>query len=293
MNELVVRGQRTFLRASADLSTRVRHVPAFALLLDAWQSYRRDEMSLLAAALAYYLLLALFPLLLLLIAVASPFLNDEQVIREAVRFAANYFPGAAAELRNILQQVVSARGPVTLFAALGLLWSASGVFDLVQRGLNRAWRVTQPRPVWRQRLVSLATVLGVGLLFDLSFLTSALVRSGIRFRFQIGGLSIEVVGLILTTFLNFALFAIIYKAFPFARVTYRQVWGSALLSSILWEMAKIVFVLYLLNFARLSLVYGSVGAVIALLVWGYITATILLFGAELSAVNARNNTKQP
>jgi membrane protein len=291
MNEFFLHWQNIFLQTSSNLSAHARRFSAFALLLDAWQAYRRDEMGMLSAALAYYLLLALFPLLLLLIAIATPFLTSEQVVGETVRFATNYFPGAGAELRRILQQVVSARGPVTVFAAAGLLWSASGVFDLVQRGLNRAWRVSQPRPLWRQRLVSLATVIGLGLLFGISFATSAFMRSGLRLRFQVAGISIEIVSLVLTTLLNFVLFAIIYKGFPFAVVTYRQVWGSALLASILWELAKILFVFYLLNFARLSLVYGSVGAVIALLLWGYITAAILLFGAEMSAVQTLKEMK--
>jgi membrane protein len=207
-------------------------------------------------------------------------------VRETARFATNYFPAAGGELRRVLEQVVNARGPVTLFAVLGLLWSASGVFDLVQRGLNRAWHVTRPRPLWRQRLVSLMAVLGAGFLFGLSVATSAFVRSDLRLRVQIGGVSFEIVGLIVAIALNFVLFSIVYKVFPFSRVTYRQVWIGAVLASILWELAKISFVFYLLNFARFNLVYGSVGAVIALLVWGYITATILFFGAEIVAVHS-------
>jgi membrane protein len=293
MSELLARSQVLYLQISADLATRARRSSALALLLDAWQAYSSDEMGMLAAAFAYYLLLSLFPLLLLLIAIATPFLTSEQVVRETVRFATNYFPAAGNELRRILEQVVNARGPVTLLAVLGLLWSASGVFDLIQRGLNRAWHVSQPRPLWRQRLVSLVTVLGVGFLFGVSFAISAFVRSGFRLPLRIGGASIEIVGLILTTALNFILFSILYKVFPFSRVTYGQVWRGALLASILWELAKILFVVYLLNFARLGLVYGSVGAIIALLLWGYITAAILLFGAEVAAVNSRISMNPP
>ena len=284
MSGLFPRTQSLFHRIGADLKRLARRWAAIALLIDAAEAYSHDEMGMLAAALAYYLLLALFPLLLLLIAIATPFLTSEDVVRETIRFATNYFPAAGRELRTILEQVVNARGPVTLLAALGLLWSASGVFDLIQRGLNRAWHISQRRPLWRERLVSIVTVVAVGVLFGISFATSALVRSGVRLRFQIGGESIEIVGVILTTLLNFALFSIIYKVFPLSQVKFRQVWRGSLLASVLWEIAKIVFVIYLLNFARLSLVYGSIGAVIALLLWGYITATILLFGAEVGAV---------
>lgn len=286
MIALFSRFQNLYRRITAGLDARARRFATLDLTLDTWQAYSQHEMTMLAAALAYYLLLALFPLLLLLIAIATPFLSSEQVIRETIRFASSYAPTGAAELRRVLEQVINARGPVTLVAALGLLWSSSGVFDLVQKGLNRAWHVSQPRPLWRQRLVSIVTVVAVGLLFGLSFFTSAFVRSGFRFRVEIGGASIELLGLLLTLPLNFLLFSTIYKFFPYRHLTYDQVWGGALLASILWELAKIVFVVYLLNFARLNLVYGSVGAVIALLLWGYITATILLFCAEMSAVHS-------
>ncbi len=287
MNNLIVDANATFLHWSNGLSRQARRIAALAVVLDAWAAYNRHEMGMLAAALGYYFLLALFPLLLLLIAIASPFFTSEELIRNAVRFVGNYFPTAAGELRTILREVINARGPVSIIAALGLLWSASGVFDLVQRGLNRAWQVTQPRPLWRQRLVSIATVIAIGVLFGLSFAASALARAGVQYRVDFGSTRIEVVSLGLTTILNFFLFAVIYKFFPFARVAWRQVWASALVASVLWEVAKYIFVWYLLNFARLNLVYGSVGAIIALLVWGYITATILLFGAELSALEAR------
>ncbi len=278
-----------WMRASARTSHMARRARFLAWLLDGWQAYRRDEMGTLAAALAYYLLLAIFPLLLFLIAAASPFLTSDQVVRDVTRFVDNYLPTVSGELRTILRQIISARGPATFIAALGLIWSASGVFDLIQRGLNRVWRVSQPRPLWRQRLLSAATVIAIGALFGLSFAASALARLGVHYRLDFGNVRVEVVGLLFTAILSFLLFAVVYKVFPFVNITWRRVWTGALLASILWEIAKYLFVWYLLNFARLSLVYGSVGVIIALLVWGYITATILFFGAELTALAVRQN----
>jgi membrane protein len=293
MKGLIDRLFSMWVQAGARLSRLARRSWFLGLLLDAWQAYGRDEMATLAAALSYYLLLAIFPLLLFLIVAASPFISSEQVIREVGRFVGSYLPTVSGEIRSILHEVVTARGPVTIIAALGLMWSASGVFDVAQRGLNRAWGVSQPRPLWRQRLVSVAAVIGIGALFGLSFASSALARGGIYFRVDLGSTSVEVVSLLIATILSFFLFALIYKVFPFAQVAWRQVWGGALLAAVLWETAKYLFVWYLLNFARLSLIYGSVGAIIALLVWGYITATILLFGAELTALDARKKMKMP
>ncbi len=269
------------------LYTGVHRVPGLGWMLDAWIAYSQDQMGILAAALAYYLLLSLFPLLLLLIALASPFLASEAIIRQAARFVGSYLPTVGPEVGSVLHQALTVRGPATFIAGLGLLWSASGVFDVLQRGLDRAWRVPHPRPLWRQRLISVATVLILGVLFGLSFMTSALTRVGIHLRFNVGDTSVEVVGFGLTLLLNLLLFTFMYRFFPNRSIPWRQVWGPALLASILWEVAKYVFVWYLLNFAQLSLIYGSVGIILALLIWGYITATILLLGAELCALPTR------
>ncbi len=287
MNTMVTQLQSAYLGLAARASLTARRVPGVSTLLDAWTAYTRDEMGIIAAGLAYYLLLTLFPLLLLLIAASTPFVSSDAVIRQVGRFVGDYLPAVQSDLRSLLREVVVARGPVTVFAILGLFWSSSGVFDLIQRGLDRAWHVPAPRPLWRQRLISLVTVILLGGLFALSFATSALARSGVRFRLDFANRSVEILSLVFTLILNYALFAYVYRIFPNVKLSWRSVRLGALVASILWEIAKYAFVWYLLNFARLNLVYGSVGAIIALLVWGYITATILLFGAELCALPLR------
>ncbi len=291
MMQMVARVQSSVQNIGTGVNTWARQWRFVARVLDAWAAYASDQMDPLAAALSYYFLLCLFPLLLMLIALASPFFEREQLLREVARFASNYLPTLAPEVRRILGEVVSARGPVTLIAALGLLWSASGVFDLLQIGMGRAWRVPAPRPLWRQRLISIGAVLIIGALFGLSFAASALSTSGIEFRAILGRRTVEVLGLALSIVLNFVLFAVIFKFMPNARIAWAQVTGAALFASIVWELGKLVFVWYLRNFAGLNLVYGSVGAVIAVMLWSYITANIMLFGAELTAVETRNRTK--
>lgn len=286
MSRLLSHTRAFYLQLGGALSTKARQVYLLALILDAIAAYGRDEMGVLASALAYYLLLSIFPLLILLISALTPFLANDIVVREAVRFSTGYFPASEREVRTILLQVIDARGPVTLFALIGLLWSSSGVFDLVQRGLNRAWHLPHQRPLWRRRSLSVVAVLVAGFLFASSIVLSGFVHSGARIVLQFGSAAVETVGLVVATGLNFVFFSVIYKVFPFGGVTYRQVWRGALIASILWEIAKVLFVVYLRNFARLSLVYGSIGAIIALLVWGYITSVILLFGAEITAIGS-------
>ncbi len=271
-------------------SRQARRLPPLAVLLDAWNAYRQDEMPLLAAALSYYSLLSHFPLLLLLIVAASPFLAEERVVNETLRFVQGVVPTGGAELRRVLTQVLDARGPATLVGALGLVWSASGAFDVMQRAMNRIWRVPRPRPFWAQRLVSLGVILGLVILFGGSLAISAATRSSLAFRPLRSPAIAQLIGVVASIALNLALFAIVYRVFPNAPIHFGQIVGGALVAGVLWEIAKLIFVWYLTSFAHLNLVYGSVGAIIAILTWGYITAVILFFGAELSAAQSRRGS---
>jgi YihY family inner membrane protein len=89
----------------------------------------------------------------------------------------------------------------------------------------------------------------------------------------------------------FVAFIILYKTFPHAKVEWRDALLAAVVATLLWHTAKYVYELYLVHFARFNLVYGSVGAVIGLLLWGYISATIVLFCAELSAARAHKRER--
>ncbi len=285
-NALSARVQATVARWNLSL----RRFSVFRVLLDAVDAFNRDNMSFLAASLSYYGLLALFPLLLLFIALASPFLAEANVIRTVLDFSRQALPGAASELERVLHQVVEARGPATLIGIIALFWSASGVFDVLQAALDRAWRVPHSRAFWQQRLISLVVITAMGILFVLSIAVSAITNDVVRAALTITRDSIELGGGVLSLLFSAAAFAGLYKLLPHAQVKWRTVLPGAIVAAILWEIAKGIYGLYLIHFARFNLVYGSVGAVIGLLLWGYISATILLFGAEVSAAVNRETT---
>ena len=285
-NALSARVQATVARWNLSL----RRFSVFRVLLDAVDAFNRDNMSFLAASLSYYGLLALFPLLLLFIALASPFLAEANVIQTVLDFSRQALPGAASELERVLRQVVEARGPATLIGIIALFWSASGVFDVLQAALDRAWRVPHSRAFWQQRLISLVVITAMGILFVLSIAVSAITNDVVRAALTITRDSIELGGDVLSLLFSAAAFAGLYKLLPHAQVKWRTVLPGAIVAAILWEIAKGVYGLYLIHFARFNLVYGSVGAVIGLLLWGYISATILLFGAEVSAAVNRETT---
>jgi membrane protein len=171
------------------------------------------------------------------------------------------------------------------------LWSASGVFDVVQTALDQAWRVKKTRSFVKQRLLSVATISLLGGLFILSLFVSTVTDDVIRAALAWTQGSVALAGRIASFITVLIAFVILYKFFPHVSVSWRAAWAGAVTAALLWEIAKTVYGVYLIHFARFNLVYGSVGAVIGLLLWGYISATIVLFGAELSATMERETTQ--
>lgn len=265
----------------------LRRFSVFALVLDTIDVYNSNNLTMLAASLSYYALLAIFPLLLLLISIAPIFISKSEAFDSVLRVAREYLPGADTALRGILQQVIDERGSATLVGIVTLVWSASGVFDVLQVSFNRAWRVAQPRAFWLQRLFSIAVIGVLGIFFLVSVIASSFSQAlGIGLLGE-ANVSRELVtwgGSMLGAILAFAGFALLYKTFPNANVRWKYALLGALVAVVLWQSAKYLYELYIVHFARFNLVYGSVGAIIGLLLWGYISASIVLWGAQLTAV---------
>ena len=288
MNNFIDEQSQRALHFAQAVETRARTIPAADVLIDAVRGYSEDRCSLLAAALSYYALLSLFPLALIVLAVVSQFSAADVAIREVTRIIASILPSGALMVRNALEEVTRLRGALTLFSAVGFVWSASGVFDAMQLGINRAFRVSSPRPMWRQRLISVGLVICASLLFGLSFALTTVMRLLIHYRVLERGDSIfQALSVVGALILGTAVFALLYRYVPYdSSIRWRAIWPGAVIAAVMWEIAKLLFVWYITNYALLNMVYGSVGAVIAVMLWGYVSAVIMLLGAEIAAVGS-------
>lgn len=291
LENLQIRFDETVARWDKSL----RRFSLFALVLDTFAAFSANNMTMLAAALSYYALLALFPLLLLLIALAPLFISQSEALDTVLDVAHEYLPGAEATLRVVLQQVIDERGPATLVGVLTLIWSASGVFDVLQLSFDRAWRVAQPRAFWLQRLFSIGVIAVLGLFFLVSVIASTFSETMLVQLFGETNVARELVtwgGSTLGAILAFVAFLMLYKTFPYTYVRWRHALIGAIVAAVLWQSAKYLYELYIVHFARFNLVYGSVGAIIGLLLWGYISATVVLLGAQLAATLGRSTQSE-
>ena len=265
---------------------RANSIPPLGALLQAARAFSEDRCSLLAAALSYYALLSLFPLALFILVVASQFVQTETATRAVTRFITAYLPSGSAMVRSTLEEVTRLRGALTLVSAAGLVWSGSNVFNTIQLGINRAFRVPDQRPLWRERIVSLGMVVGASILFVLSFVMTTVLRLALHYRLiERNTLLFELLPIAGSVLLGTGIFGMLYRYLPFhCNIRWRGVWLSAFLASVLWEIAKLIFAWYITNFALLNMVYGSFGTIIAAMLWGYVSAAILLIGAEIAAI---------
>jgi len=271
---------------------------ALHMLGDALDGFNGANAGHVAAALAYFTMFSLFPLLLALIAAGSFFLEGERVQQEVVRSVMQIVPISAELIRSNVDQVLERRGTIGVVGLVGLIWSGTGVFTVLLDHINRAWDGAEERSFVEKRLLGLGIgIFGiVAALLMLSFLSTpvlnVLPRLEIRFDGRVPIFNRPLWTLIssgLPVVLTFLTFLALYRWGPKTDVRWSEAVWPALFVALTWEVAKRVFAWYVSSdLVRYRLVYGSLGAVVALLLWIYVSGMLVLFGAHLSAAIARN-----
>ena len=252
-----------------------------------------DQIGDMAASVAYYALFSLFPLLFAVAAMLSLFLEPARVEEEILAVTAQYLPGAEGLIRENVKDILRAGGALGVIAVVGLVWSASGVFGSIARVLDRAWGVGETRAFHIIRFRSILMVLGVAALFLLSLTSTVLLQRAAGLHIDPFGagdfLASSARGVLRGSSLagSLALPLLLYRFAPSERIPWRDLIPGALLSGLLFEAAKVAFITYLHRFADFDRVYGSLSLVIVLLLWTYISALILIIGAEFGAALGR------
>ncbi len=250
---------------------------------------------------SYFGLMTLFPALLLLLALSNRLASGTQMIQHVVEV----YPGSSKFLHDTLRSLANVSTGIIATCGIIVLWAGSWVFAVVERALNRIWGTTH-RTFVHGRLLTLAMIGIVGLLLVASvFSTSVLVYlqeianrmsprqlEHYRLLAAAGSFFWQTVFALVSLLVTFTLFLIVYRFMPNAYVKVSDCVPGALIGSLLWEVAKYIFA-WSLNYFNYEQVYGSVGAVVAVLTWGYVSSLVLLFGAQLTGVFHREQMEQP
>jgi membrane protein len=267
----------------------------------AFKDWGDDDASRLAAALSFYTILSLAPLLVIIVAVVSLVFGDDAARGEIVRQVSTQVGAEGAKtIETVLAESRGLGGSVfaTIISFCVLLFGASGVFNELQGAMNRVWDVkTRPGRGWkgmiRDRFFSFTMVLAVAFLLLVSMvLTAALTAAGHYLEQKLGPPQAFwhavnlLVGFGFTTFL----FALIFKTVPDVLVEWRDVWIGALVTSGLFSLGKYLIGLYI-SMGSTTSAYGAAGSVVAMVIWVYFSAQILFFGAELTQAYAMSRGK--
>jgi membrane protein len=239
-----------------------------------------------AAALAYYAIFSIFPLTLLL-AIGISRIVGTTIAQEQIGNALALFLPESSEtvtlFQDSIQRAMDQNTSFGIIALAGLIWAGSGLFTNVASSLDLIFHVPQARSLWRQRLVALLMIMTLIVLVTASFITSGIIGLLSIFFLNRPGLWLTVASVFLPLSLNMMMFVLLFRFVPLRTVHWDAIWPAAILGAVGFELAKRAFAFYLANFANYQVVYGSITAVIILLFWTYLLASIFLFSAELCA----------
>lgn len=258
---------------------------------------KKDKATTLAAAQAYYYLLAIVPLLILLLSIL-PYLQIDP--DKAMEFIAGIMPGEVARTfeDTIVSVVTTPSGGLLTFGILGTLWSASNAMNAFIEATNEAYDVEETRSFIKKKataiVLTLFMLIAVIIALVLPIFGGAIIdaissflqlpeETEIIFQVLRWVISIAVMSIVL---------AFLYKFAPNKQFPFKEVLIGAVIATVLWQVVSLGFSIYVANFGSYSATYGSLGGLIVLMLWFFLTGLILVIGAEINAViHKRKNTK--
>nr|WP_221376477.1 YihY/virulence factor BrkB family protein [Actinoplanes polyasparticus] len=278
--------------AGPDSPTELKGKGVFAAVKRTFKQFSEDNVSDWAAALTYYGVLSIFPGALVLVSILGMLSDDgQQTVQDTVGEIANN--QQIEELVNTVLSQVKDTGTAGFAAIIGLVlafWSASGYVAAFMRASNAVYDVPEGRPIWKTLPIRVGVTAVIGIMLILSAVIVVFtgdLAQVVGEKIGLGGVAVTVWSIAkwpVLILLVSLMFAILYWASPNAKTGgFRWVSPGGIFAVVLWLVASGAFAIYLANFANYSKTYGTLGGVIAFLVWLWISNIAILLGAELDA----------
>ena len=292
------------MRAETIAGTTARwlgHLPVllYHWLLLLWQAivnFGKDRVPQMAAAISYFALLSIFPFLLLALAIFGLVLRDGELQQRVLTEIVAALPIEAPTIEEALGNLAGSGASMGVFALVGTVIAATALARSLRGSLNVIFRAEEQRPLLLSWLVDMTVLPVLGLLFITSLLLSTVWRFAQAVADDLGLEEVaplwELGALAIPALLSFVGLLLLYLLLPNRSLHLLDLWPGALIAMLGFQIGTFVFAIYFENFGAYDLIYGSLGGVIALLAWVYVSSLILLFGAEVAAEASRRRREQ-
>ncbi|ANY67245.1 ribonuclease [Paenibacillus sp. BIHB 4019] len=266
--------------------------------LDMYVRFRDDDVPGVAAQLTFYLILAFFPFLLFVVSLLGFVqLSGDSLVAELIRL----LPAETGEaISKVLEEITQgSNGTLLSVGMLATVWSASNGMNAIIKGLNTAYEEQESRPFWKIRGIALIATLVLGLVITLVMLMLVFGQTISSYLFNLLHVPSEsewvwnLVKYAIPLAAMLIVFTMLYWIAPNRRLTIKEVLPGVLFTTIGWVAASMLFQFYINNFGSYSKTYGSIGGIIILLVWLFITSHIIILGGEMNACLARSRPSKP
>lgn len=267
-----------------------------SLLKLLWHRIDEDDIPGLSAQLAYYFLLSLFPLLIVLFTLLPYFPIPHQDMLGVIR---DFAPVEAMDLieKNVNNIMDQRNGGLLSFGIIGTIWSASNGINAIVKAFNKAYNVKESRSFIVSRGMAILLTFGMILVLILAIVLPVFGRQIGLFLFSQLGYTTEFIKVwntlswLVSAIILFLIFTGLYWIAPNVKLKCRSAFPGAVFATVGWIISSIGLTFYVGNISNYSLTYGSIGAIIVLMIWLYISAFIIILGGEINAFYSEKNRK--
>ena len=284
------------IRVIYDLKSPALLRSVFDLLVRSTKKFAKDDGSYLAAGMSYYIFFSVFPFLLGLLAFLGIFFGSDKATEQVKDVLERQLPGIADSpiIYDNLQSIDFNKGLVGAIAVIGLLWTGSAVFGSLTRMMNKIWDIEDKRNFYNRKGTDMLFTILIGLVLSTNIFINTIYSQLGQFFGLVGAGSEEVNWIenvwnfitvnILPPLLSIGVFTFIYNVIPQRKIIFRRTLPPAIIGAMIFESAKSIFVFYIHTYGNFDMVYGSISAVIILLLFAYVSSIIVVFFAEIHNV---------
>ena len=258
--------------------------------------FGEDDVGGMAAQLAYFFLLSLFPFMIFLLTLLGYLHIDEDRV---LAFVSTYAPPETFDMitENVSSLLRSENGSLLSIGLVGTLWAASNGVNAIMRAFNRAHNVEENRSFFVSRLIAIVLTIAMVIVIGIAFLLPVLGHTIGVHLFSFFGLSDSFLSLwngirwVISSIIFFIVLSFLYVTAPNKRLKYRDTVAGAVFATFSWQLVSLMFSFYVSNLGNFSATYGSLGGVIVLMIWFYISGIVIILGGEINAMAHHRRTK--